>query len=98
MSAIDVRVRLPTVLRQYAGGQSEVALSVDEPATVGPVLDALEAVEPDVARRRRDEMGSQRPHVNLFLGSDNIKDIGGLAATVGAGAELQVLAAVSGGA
>ena len=68
-----------------------------EPATVAAVLDAVAAAHPAVGRRVRDEAGALRPHVNVFVGPDNFRDLDGVATVVPAGTEVAVLAAVSGG-
>jgi molybdopterin converting factor small subunit len=66
-------------------------------ATLRDVLDAVAAAHPAVGRRIRDEAGALRRHVNVFVGADNARDLGGLDAPVPEGAEVSVLAAVSGG-
>jgi sulfur-carrier protein len=96
--ALTVAVRLATALRSHAGGQATVEVDVAPPAALRTVLDALAAAHPAVGRRVRDESGALRRHVNLFVGADNAKDLGGLDTPVPEGAEVSVLAAVSGGA
>ncbi|MGH9118763.1 MAG: ubiquitin-like small modifier protein 1 [Acidimicrobiales bacterium] len=95
-----VGVRVPASLRAYAGGSAvldvEIGAEGDE-ATVRGVLDRLLVSHPDLERRVRTEQGDLRPHVNLFVGSENIRDLGGLATPVGDGAGLTILPAVSGG-
>ena len=59
-----VTVRIPTQLRQLAGGASEV--SVDG-ATVAEALKALDAAHPGFAERLYDESGSLRRFVNSVL-------------------------------
>ena len=61
------------------------------------MLDALAAAHPAVGRRVRDEAGALRPHVNVFVGPDNVRDLDDLDTVVPEGAEVAVLAAVSGG-
>ncbi len=61
------------------------------------MLDALDVVHPAVGRRVRDESGAVRRHVNVFVGSDNVRDLDGLASVVPAGVEVSVIPAVSGG-
>lgn len=68
-----------------------------EPATVGAVLDALDAAAPAVGRRLRDEAGNVRRHVNVFVGADNQRDLDGVATVVPEGADVSVMPAVSGG-
>jgi len=43
------------------------------------------------------EQGRIREHVSIFVGTENIRDIGGLAARVPAGGEISIVPAVSGG-
>ena len=45
----------------------------------------------------RNEQGDLRPHVNLFVGSENVRDLSGLATPLADGAELSIIPAVSGG-
>lgn len=81
----------------HAGGAAHVDLDLDAPVTAGEVLDALAAAHPAIGRRVRDEGGALRHHVNVFVGADNVKDLDQLATDVPEGAEVAVLAAVSGG-
>ena len=58
MSAMDVRLRLPTQLRDLAQGESVVVVSVDGGVvTVQTVLDSLALSHPALERRVRDERG-----------------------------------------
>ena len=97
-AALTVAVRLATALRTHAAGQASIELEVATPATLRTVLDALAEAHPSVGRRVRDESGALRRHVNIFVGADNAKDLAGLDTPVPDGAEVSVLAAVSGGA
>jgi sulfur-carrier protein len=90
-------VRLASALRAQAAGTSAVELDVPAPVTVGAVLDALAVAHPPVARRVRDETGTLRRHVNVFVGPDNMRDLDDLATVVPEGVEVAVLPAVSGG-
>lgn len=94
---MTVRVRLAETLRPHAGGAARVELDLGDGATVAEVLDALEAAHPSVGRRVRDEGGTVRQHVNVFVGPDNVRDLDGLSSVVPAGCEVSVLPAVSGG-
>jgi molybdopterin converting factor small subunit len=99
--AMDVRVRVPTQLRQLVAGAAVVELSVGPESagavTVAALLDVLAAQHPALERRIRDEQGRPRPHVNLFIDSDNVRDRDGLATPILAGEELSIIPAVSGG-
>jgi molybdopterin converting factor small subunit len=89
---MPVLVHLPGPLAPYAGGQARVSLP--EARTVG---EALAALPPGVRDRVLDEQGRVRPHVNVFVGADSIRETGGLQTTLGAGSEVHIIAAVSGG-
>jgi molybdopterin synthase sulfur carrier subunit len=90
-----VVVRLAAALRTHAGGASQLDLELPPPVTVAAVVDALAAAHPAVGRRIRDEAGTLRRHVNLFVGPDNVRALADT--VVPEGAEVTVLPAVSGG-
>jgi molybdopterin converting factor small subunit len=103
---MEVRVRIPTPLRELVGGASSVSVEVaggddharpERGVTVGSVLDALAAEHPALERRVRDEQRQARVHVNLFVGADNIRDLDGLETVIAPGLELSIIPAISGG-
>jgi len=97
---MDVRVRVPTQLRDLVAGSAVLQISVGGDAdctTVATVLDALAIHHPALERRIRDEQGKTRPHVNLFVDADNVRDRDGPATVIGVGEELSIIPAVSGG-
>jgi molybdopterin converting factor small subunit len=93
---MKVGVKLPTVLRPFAGGVERVEVEPAEP-TVGAVFASLEADHPALRRRLTDEQGEVRRHVNVFLENDNIRDLQGLDTSLDDGAELLILPSVAGG-
>ena len=94
---MTVVVRLAAALRQHADGASTVEIDVPTPTTVHAIIDALAVTHPSVARRLRDEAGTLRRHVNVFVGADNIRDLDGADTLVADGTEVTLLPAVSGG-
>lgn len=92
-----VHVRLPTVLRDTCGGRSSLDLDLGEPATVADLLDVVAAAHPALERRIRDERGVLRTHVNIFVGDENVKDLEGACTSLAPGADVSVIAAISGG-
>ena len=93
-----VGVRVPAALRDLTGGASTVEVAVEAPlVTLVVVLDALAVRYPALERRVRDERGVVRPHVNLFVGADNVRDLDGPATVVPPGVDVSVMPAVSGG-
>ena len=95
---MDVTVRVPSALRELVGGRAEVVVTAGgQSATVSEVLDVLARTEPALERRIRDERGTPRVHVNIFVGSDNVRDLEGLTTTLQPGQEISILPAISGG-
>jgi molybdopterin converting factor small subunit len=86
-----IAVRLPTVLRPFAGGAERVEVE----ATT--VAEAFAALDPQLRRRLTDDQGAVRRHVNIYLGNDNIRDLDGLDTPVDDGDELLILPSVAGG-
>ena len=92
---MPVRLHLPGALRQYAGGAS--MLEVAGSATVSELLETLGGDYPGVHQRVVDELGSLRPHVNVFVNGENIRHLDGMATSIGEGDEVWLLPAISGG-
>lgn len=92
-----VRVHLPGALRPYAGGEHMVDLALPA-ATVGELLHAIRGSYPGVHQRVVDELGSLRPHVNVFVNGESIRYLSGLATPLDEGDEIWLLPAISGGA
>ena len=87
---------IPGALRELAGNRSEVR--IDTPA--GPLSAALARLWtecPGVRDRVITETGRVRPHINIFVDGENIRDMSGLDTPVGASSEVFILPAVSGG-
>lgn len=88
-----VTVKLPTQLRDAAGGNGEVAVEGD---TVGEALDALCAQHAEL-RERLFQDGELRRFVNVFVAGEDVRYLDGLETAVPAGGELTILPAVAGG-
>lgn len=89
-----VTVRLPTVLRPQANGQSTVELAG---ATVGEVIAALIADYPGLKSSIQDDDGNMRKFVNVYVNDEDIRFLDKLDTAVAAGAEVAILPAVAGG-
>jgi sulfur-carrier protein len=62
-----IRVALPTHLRTLANVSREVEIRVEEPATLGSVLDALETRYPTLRGTIRDHVTKERrPFIRFF--------------------------------
>ena len=93
---MSVLFHIPGYLRAFTEGRSRVDLD-GSPSTVRDALAALGAIHPGVLDRVLNEQGAVRTHVNVFVGAENIRDLGGLGAAVPEGAEISIVPAVSGG-
>jgi sulfur-carrier protein len=87
-------VKLPTQLREAAGGAG--AVSVDG-ATVGEVLDSLFDRHGELRDRLSDGDGGVRRFVNVYVDGEDIRFGDGLQTPVADGQEVQILPAVAGG-
>jgi sulfur-carrier protein len=86
-----VRIRIAALLHSYTGGMKTVEA---EASTVGEAMAALDRRFPGLAFRIVDEQGQIRPHMNIFLGEDKVRD---LATPITRTAEIYIVGALSGG-
>jgi molybdopterin synthase sulfur carrier subunit len=93
---MGIKVNIPSYLRPFADGRSQVVLSTPA-ATVAEVLGDLWRAHPGLRDRVLTEQGAVRQHVNIFAGDENIRDCGGFAAPVADGCEITIVPNVSGG-
>jgi sulfur-carrier protein len=88
-------VLVPGMLRAEAGGSAH--LEVGDGGTLGAVLDEIKERWPRLERRIRDEAGTLRRYVNVYVDGEDCRRSGGLDTPVPASAEIQVLPSVAGG-
>ena len=92
---MSATVRIPTILRTYTGGAGEV--HGRRRRRCAEVLDSLEADHPGIRARVLDDAGALRRFVNVYVGDDDVRFIGGLDAEVADGAKISIIPAVAGG-
>ena len=88
-------VYLSGYLKPFSDGEPEIALDSDF-ATVGDVLASLWLRHRALRDRVLTETGEIRQHVNIFVGSSDVKRLKGLQTAVDA-SEVHIFNAVSGG-
>jgi len=93
---VSVTLIVPAALRDLSGGRARLELG-PEVETVADALGRLRESAPGVYHRIVTEAGEVRPHVNVFLGADDIRWMRGLDPSAPEGGELFILPAVSGG-
>ena len=81
-------------LRTYCEGATELLISA---ATVRALLEDLERSQFALYRNVCDETGRLRPHLNVFVNSNNVRDLDGVDTTLAQGDVVTFLPAVSGG-
>jgi molybdopterin converting factor small subunit len=91
---MSASVRIPTILRTYTAGANEVEATG---TTVGAVLESLDADYPGIRGRILDDSGALRRFVNVYVGDDDVRFIGGLEAQVPDGGKVSIIPAVAGG-
>ena len=92
---MSVTVYLSGHLKSYTAGETQTQLDADF-ATVGETLDSLWKVYPALRDRILTEQGEIRQHVNIFVGSEDVKRLKGLDTSLKSN-ELHIFNAVSGG-
>ena len=86
-----MRVHIPSPLHSYTGGRPEVD---GAGATLAEVLADLDRRHPGIRFRIIDEQDRIRPHIRFFVAGELADTI---AHPVGAGEEVHIVAALSGG-
>ncbi len=87
---------IPGPLRELAANREEVRVQ-GQAASMSDALSLLWKEHPALRDRVLTELGDVRPHVNIFVDGENIRQTGGLGAPVRDGAEIFIVPAVSGG-
>ena len=85
------QVIVPTPLRTYTGGRSQVEA---EGGSLAEVLASLDASFPGMRFRMIDEQDRIRPHIKLFVAGELA---GSIAEPVADGGVVQIICALSGG-
>jgi len=90
----SVTVKIPTPLRPLTSGQAEVKV---EGATVGEILQKLDAQFRGFGDRILDDGKNVKRFVNIFVNEDNIRDRKDLDTEVRAGDTISILPSIAGG-
>jgi len=87
-------LRIPTPLRSYTSGQSEVNVSG---GNISEALTDLTNQYPTIKPHIFNDGGELRPFVNLFVGENNIKDLQGVETPIKDGDRLVLIPSIAGG-
>lgn len=86
---------IPGVLRGEVGGVARVEVTAS--GTLRAVLDEVAARYPRLERRVRDETGTIRRYVNVYVDGEDVRRLAGIDTPVPDRAEVQILPSVAGG-
>ncbi|MBS1795114.1 MAG: molybdopterin-synthase adenylyltransferase MoeB [Acidobacteria bacterium] len=89
-----VTIVIPTPLRQFAGGRSEIEI---EAATAGEALEKLTAAHAELKKHLYNDGGNLRNFVNVYVGDEDIRDLDGLETAVSSGGEILIVPSIAGG-
>jgi molybdopterin converting factor small subunit len=87
------QIRIPTPLRPYAGGHSNIPVSG---ATVGAALADLTAQHPDL-RQHLFADGELRSFVNIFLNQEDVRYLEGAQTALAENDTLMIIPSIAGG-
>jgi molybdopterin converting factor small subunit len=87
-------ILIPTALRAFTDGNSQIKA---EGHTAGELIESLANAYPDIRQHLYEENGDLRSYVNVFIGDEDIRSLGGLAAPVTEKEELMLVPAIAGG-
>ncbi len=92
---MPIEVRIPTVLRSHAAGNSTVVVTGN---TLRDVLADLGGRHPELTARVLNKKGELRRFMNIYVNDNDVRHTGGLGTTLSDGDEITILPAVAGGA
>ena len=87
-------VRIPTILRTYTEGASEVTA---DGTTLAEVLDDLDSNYAGIKGRILDDQGALRRFVNVYVGNEDVRFLDNLETPTPDGVQISVIPAVAGG-
>jgi molybdopterin converting factor small subunit len=90
----NITLHVAGPLRTYCAGASELPISAQ---TVRAALEDLARSQSALYRNICDETGKVRKHLNVFVNSDNVRDLKGIDTALMPGDVVTILPAVSGG-
>src|SRR5437764_5647495 len=91
---MPVTITIPTPLRQFAGGQSEIQV---EARTAGEALDQLTATHSELRRHLFNDQNTLRNFVNVYVNDEDIRHTSGPATPVKEGDTILIVPSIAGG-
>jgi MoaD family protein len=89
-----IAVRIPTILRNYTGGEKQVEASG---SSLGSLIDDLDSKHPGLKGRLVTDDGALHRFVNVYVNDEDVRFTGALDTGLADGDEVTILPAVAGG-
>src|SRR5437588_1086385 len=91
---MPVTIAIPTPLRQFAGGQSEIEVNA---STAGEALDQLTSTHAELRRHLFNDQNALRNFVNVYVNDEDIRHVSGPATPVKEGDTILIVPSIAGG-
>src|SRR5581483_1709243 len=91
---MPVTIAIPTPLRQFAGGQSELEVNA---TTAGEALDQLTATHSELRRHLFNDQNALRNFVNVYVNDEDIRHVDGPNTPVKDGDTILIVPSIAGG-
>jgi molybdopterin synthase sulfur carrier subunit len=89
-----VTIKLPTILRKFAGNEARVQA---EGSTLAEVLKDLESRYPGITKNVIAEDGGLHRFINVYVNDEDVRYLGSLETPITDGDTVSILPAVAGG-
>src|SRR5437879_4722506 len=91
---MPITVIIPTPLRQFAAGKSEIEV---EAASAGEALDKLTNEYAALRKHLYNDQGNLRNFVNVYVGDEDIRHLDGVDTAVPDGETIMIVPSIAGG-
>ena len=91
---MSITIVIPTPLRQFAGGNSEISVHA---ATAGDALLELTATHAELRKHLYNDQNNLRNFINVYVGDEDIRHLDGAATPVKDGETIMIVPSIAGG-
>ena len=91
---MSVTIVIPTPLRQFAGGNSEIEVQA---ATAGEALNKLTATHSELRKHLYNEQDALRNFINVYVGDEDIRHLEGADTAIKDGETILIVPSIAGG-
>jgi sulfur-carrier protein adenylyltransferase/sulfurtransferase len=92
---MSVTISIPTALRQFAGGQTEIHVKA---STAREALEQLTTTHAELRQHLFNDQNALRNFVNVYVNDEDVRQRGGIDSTVQDGDSILIVPAIAGGA